>query len=545
MRSICPQPIQRRWVWLALCICVASFVVGLDNTALFFQDDEWLYMKIASEMYDRGELWVPYWIGERDYHKPPLSYWLMMLLFPLGDDRVALARLSVSLTTLVTAWLIYWSGKKLYGKDAGLTASLLALSTFGFIAFGRVGVMDMLLTCCMTATMAAFIKTRQDNSPFGACLFIFLLGFSTLVKGPIAPVIMGVCCGTLALLFRVWKPFLTRWTLLGMFAGAAAIALWPVALYLKGEFPAWYDFFIKAENLSKFSDSIAYPALPFISHLLRWLLPWTFLFLASIGLLLRREHFTFAFAAPVVWILSIIGVHLLPETRLPWYMFPAVPPAVLLLGAILTRHSQHLLVRCGYTITALLFGLVALLMLLPLKFFSLASLSSWLIAGVSLSFGVASYVLLRRNIIFAVASVSLAILLLMPVSAQLVDPRFPLPARQILAASDRPVFVARLQTGRLSQQHAVFSFYLNRQIAQAHSSKAIVANLNDGHQLIISETDWQQLKKEAMNSLPVNLQIKYSWNQWQENLPAETIRQAWDQGRIDLLQEPYHIIGRP
>ena len=137
MRSICPQPLQRRWVWLALCICVASFVVGLDNTNLFFQDDEWLYMKIASEMYDRGELWVPYWIGERDYHKPPLSYWLMMLLFPLGDDRVSLARLSVSLTSLLTAGLIYWIGKKLYGKDAGLIASLLALSSFGFIAFCR------------------------------------------------------------------------------------------------------------------------------------------------------------------------------------------------------------------------------------------------------------------------------------------------------------------------------------------------------------------------------------------------------------------------
>ena len=81
MSSKYQQPIQRRWIWLALCVCVASYVVGLDNTALFFQDDEWLYMKIASEMFDRGELWVPYWIGERDYHKPPLSYWLMMVLF--------------------------------------------------------------------------------------------------------------------------------------------------------------------------------------------------------------------------------------------------------------------------------------------------------------------------------------------------------------------------------------------------------------------------------------------------------------------------------
>ena len=52
--------------------------------------------------------------------------------------------------------------------------------------------------------MAAFIKARQDSSPAGAGLFLFLLGFSTLVKGPLAPVILGTCCGTLLLLFGGW-----------------------------------------------------------------------------------------------------------------------------------------------------------------------------------------------------------------------------------------------------------------------------------------------------------------------------------------------------
>ena len=184
-------------------------------------------------------------------------------------------------------------------------------------------------------------------------------------------------------------------------------------------------------------------------------------------------------------------------------------------------------------------------MLVPLKFFSPASLPFGLIIGVSLSFILACVYLARRNIIIAATAVSLAIILLLPVSARIVDPRFPDAARQILAATDRPVFVARLQTGRLSQQHAVFSYHLNRQIAQAHSVKPILERLQQGEQLIISDTDWLQLKKDAGAALPADAHIHYSWNQWREALPLGTIQQAWTEGELMLLQESYHIVSRP
>ena len=67
--------------FVVLLVALPLYFLGLGNIDLFFQDDEWLYVKIAAEMFDRGELWIPYWLGEPAYYKPPLAYWLAI---PMG-----------------------------------------------------------------------------------------------------------------------------------------------------------------------------------------------------------------------------------------------------------------------------------------------------------------------------------------------------------------------------------------------------------------------------------------------------------------------------
>ena len=59
--------------WWIVFFSLPLYLIGLEYTTLFFQEDEWLYMKIASEMYARSEWWITYWLGVPTYYKPPMA----------------------------------------------------------------------------------------------------------------------------------------------------------------------------------------------------------------------------------------------------------------------------------------------------------------------------------------------------------------------------------------------------------------------------------------------------------------------------------------
>ena len=528
--------------WWIVFFSVPLYLVGLEYTTLFFQADEWLYIKIASEMYHRSELWITYWLGTATYYKPPMAYWGMMLFFPWGQDYLLWGRVSVAVTTLATLLLSYLLARDLLGEKEACAGIALLSCSYGFLAFGRVGVMDMTLLFWLTISLLCFIRARDRQSLVYATLFYLSLGLSTLVKGPIAPLISVIVATTVLLLYGGWRVFLRPTGIPGLLAGITISLSWPIALYFKGEFWTWYHQFIVVENFSKFSDRLGYPALPFISTLFKWALPWS-LFILTLPVFLAwqrcwRDRGVFTL---LLWGCTIIGVHLIPAVRLPWYTFLALPAFMLPAGAYITRLTRHWSIRWLSRLTASLFFLLALLVASLIRFSFVGLVPYLVIALAATSLLICAGLLFKLHIIPSCACLAVAILSLNFLSSCVVDPQFPSSARSILQISSRPLAVVRIETGRLSQEHAQFSFYLDRPITETRGLEKTTAFFLQGGDLILTDTDYQSWRQQVPMQ-PERRRIVHSWWQWRDAIPFELIVAAFRTGDMRLLQEPIHII---
>ena len=530
---------------ILLLVCVGTLLFLIDPAnSTFYSDDEWLYIGTAYEMFTRSELWITYWLGEPAYYKPPLTYWMMMPFFPFGQDPILQGRLAIGLMSLITALLTWWIGKRLYGERQGLLAGLLCATSLGFMTYGRVGMLDMPFTLWLTLAVACLIQAWQKKSGSWAGLFWAVAGASVLVKGPVSAAILFLLCFCVALLHKGWRfLFFSASAWLGMFAATLFTVAWPVALYFKGQFENWYQFFIIGENIGKFGDPSVYPAGQFLAYALQWQLPWTLLLLAALlALPFHRRVLTFPFMLPLLWTAAIMLIYLIPRVRLPWYLLPVVPAASLLTAALWSEYREKIGFKISLRLTGFLLLIPAAVLavlvwtapfnLLQRSFFLLASLS--LFAGFSFAW---------RN---KLAALSIAFALCVVMLAQgvdsLTDGRLPQNIARELRNNAAPAVAARIETGRLSQQLWFFSYHLGRKIEEARGSSAINQFLTEKSGLaFISDTDLEALKKDRPDR-GAALQILHSWNSWKEVIPPEDLEAALLQGKIELLRESVHVI---
>ena len=529
---------------LLVCVAVALYLFDPANS-VFYADDEWLYIGTAYEMFVRGELWVTYWLGEPAYYKPPLAYWMMMPFFPFGADPILQGRLAIGTMSLATGLLTWWIGKTLYGKRQGLVAGLLAVTSLGFLTYGRVGMLDMPFTLWLTLAVACLVQSWQKKSAAWAGLFWAVAGLSVLVKGPVSAAILFLLCFGIALCCRGWRfLFFSSPALLGMLAAVLFTLSWPIALSLKGQLDSWYQFFILRENLGKFGDPSVYPVGRFLAYALQWQFPWTLLLLAALSLLpFHRRVLSFPYALPLLWAAAIMLIYLIPRVRLPWYLLPVAPAASLLTAAIWTEYGERLRCKLAMRLTGglLLIPAVILTILVFTAPFDLTQRSFIGLAAVCLfcGFGFAW----RHRLIPLTIAFALFVVLLAQGVDRLTDGRLPSHVAAELRHAGAPVVVGRIETGRLSQQLWFFSYHLRQKVIEARSAPRIEQALTEKKALVIlSDTDLRALK-QRLDGRAAPLQTLHSWSYWQENIPPEALRAALLEGKLDRLMEKVHVIS--
>lgn len=529
---------QQKWHFpLLMCASALLMLTWLTDTRVYYHDDEWLYMKIAEEMFDKAEFWIPLWLGEPAYYKPPMTYWMMMLFFPFGEDRLLLARLSIGLSSIATVGFLYLLGRSLYrSSEAGFLAGMLALTSLGFIAFGKIGMMEMPMALFMTAALYCFCQSWQNRSGPWAGLFLAVTGASALVKGPITVLILGGAAFILLLLYGRWRPFFTRPALGGGLIGLFFVFLWPLALYFKGEFTRWFSFFIIGENFGKFADALQYPIGPFLLYIPQWCLPWTFLMLAGCcWLIAHPRSLNFSLSLPLVWALVTIAIHLLPDVKLAWYMFLVVPPAMLLVAGIATQVKNSRIWRFGQLATIFLLLLLASVLSIPAFYLALQAAGPWLIAA-ALFFLVSAW-LLRKNQM-PLATISCLIALVCSIGAGIQLSPAHLPSEVAVRAAKQTAEVAVMR-----KQVYLYSYAFNKKVRQIVSPDQAIEVLERKGLVIIGQQDWDKLPiahygtAEKLALIPV-------YKQWKEELPADLIWQALKNGDLKVLQEQVYIMTR-
>ena len=230
---------------------------GLGQRSLI-HPDEGRYAEIPREMLATGDWLTPRLNAIKYFEKPPLQYWATATGFAAFGLSEWSARLWPALTGFLTALLVAFTGRRLFGRDAGIAAGVITLGNIYFFAMGQVITLDMGLTFFMTAMLCA---TLIAQSGMGSRRRWMLLAWASaalamLSKGLIALALPGAALVLFTLVARdpaIWRRLEIGWGLVVFLLIAAPWFI--VVSIVNPEFP---EFFFLHEHFARFTGDTFY-----------------------------------------------------------------------------------------------------------------------------------------------------------------------------------------------------------------------------------------------------------------------------------------------
>ncbi len=302
--------------------------------------DEGRYAEIPREMLERGDLITPTLNYVKYFEKPPLLYWLNAASIKLFGQTEFAARLPSALCGLLTVLVTYIIARKLYERRTALLSALILGTSAGFVLQSRIILTDMLLTCCLTAAMGAFIIAAQREGRRSSALpwFLFYLScaLAVLAKGLIGIVFPGGIIFFYLLLGRRWRLLRDMRLASGLLLFLAVAAPWFVAVSLRN--PEFARFFFIHEHFERFTSTVHGRYQPFwffVPVLAGTMLPWSFFIPGALGRAWRDRHHDENRVGLylLTWAMLIFLFFSKSSSKLVPYILPIFPPLAILVAS--------------------------------------------------------------------------------------------------------------------------------------------------------------------------------------------------------------------
>ena len=338
--------------------------------------DESRFAQASRQMLQSGDYVTIRFQDELRAKKPAGIYWLQSASAALlGDADIASYRFVNLLALLVSIFMLYHIGLRLYEPATALAASAAFAAGFLVLAEAHLAKTDTVLMLLVMVQQWALMRVylnRDKTTAKPSAHWIFFwtaLAAGILVKGPIAP---AVAILTIAVLI-VWHRGAgwVRPLLLGRGFILMAVICLPWAIFVTiATNGAFLDIAVTGDFLAKVqSGQESHGAPPFTYLALFGVLLWPASLLLPSALLhikamLAQDSTRFLLA----WLVPFwVMIELIP-TKLPHYPLPVVPAAVLLLlwsvdrVVTLSPLRQKFYLAGQYVFLALGVGLVAAVM---------------------------------------------------------------------------------------------------------------------------------------------------------------------------------------
>ncbi len=378
-------------IWLLFAIItIAVYFFGLSIPLL--GPDEARYAQVAREMYERSDFVTPTLGGFNWFEKPVLLYWLQIFSYKLFGVSEFAARFGSAIFGLGTILSLYILGKIVSSEETkdkfANWLALIAASTIGLIAFSRGASFDIILTFPITASLTAFFIFDQSEKKSGFTFyfllftFYFFIGVALLAKGLVGIVFPFAIIAFYFLLSRRLPSKVFIFSLFwGTIVSILVASVWYLPMYWAHGWTFVDEFFIQHHFQRFTSNKYKHPQ-PF--YFFFWVLPlmtipWLPFFLASIWDFFKRfsqkrnasvplavlsasraqtncskderdahptaagtaalqvsRLSTFAFA----WLLVPLVFFSFSGSKLPGYILPALPAALVLTAQCIWRFVQ-------------------------------------------------------------------------------------------------------------------------------------------------------------------------------------------------------------
>jgi 4-amino-4-deoxy-L-arabinose transferase-like glycosyltransferase len=304
------------------------------------------------------------------FEKPALQYWATAAAYTLFGEHAWTARLWSVLTGFLGVFMVYFTGRRLFGKPAGWYAALVLGSSLLWVLMAHVNTLDMGVSFFLSASVCAFLLAQQDSADArtrGRWMLAawVAVALAVLSKGLIGLVLPGTALILYVLIERDWR-------LAGRLHLAAGTALllaltlpWFVAVSRAN--PEFFHFFFIHEHFERFLTKQAgryQPPWYFIPVLLAGMLPWTLTLFDALARAWKREpHQRFqAQRFLLLWSAVVFLFFSASDSKLVSYILPIFPALALLIGVRLTQLGARAL--AWQALPAALSG-IAVLALLP------------------------------------------------------------------------------------------------------------------------------------------------------------------------------------
>ena len=299
---------------IALAIVIASVLLSPWQRELYV-GDETKYSQVVREM-RAGSFFLPTLEGSPFTHKPPVHFWIIdALTYPFGVYSIW----PFVLPSLIAFAALLWLMHKMEGPVAAFVCGT-ALMVWGSAQTAR---MDVSFTALLV--LAAWMVQRSFDGERTLIWAGVATGIAILVKGPMAPVIIG-CLFAFEAIRRRRVPH-DRWAL-AILAVIVIPLLWFVPALLIGGEEFWREVFFK-QTVGRAVGSWVHRSPPWF-YLMRapmTLAPW--FFLAVVAFIKRSDERSRFY---VSWILAVLVPYSLLSSKLDVYMLAMIPPVALLIG---------------------------------------------------------------------------------------------------------------------------------------------------------------------------------------------------------------------
>ena len=331
-------------VALLACLALAAFVtLPFLGARDLWAPDEPRYAQVAQEMLRDGHWWYPH-VNSRPYpDKPPLYFWLAAAAGSLqGRVSEAAARLPSALAQLLLVGLTFQLGRRLFGTTGATVAAAVLATTWLAAWMSRRACLDVLLTLCATAAIAAILKAgdaaregRRGRLMAWAAAAGVAVGLGFMTKGPV--VLLAVAAAGLPLLVvraaRTGRPRGTVAIGLGAAALAAVLVLagWLVPAHEIGGYDPLSV--TREQVLDRATEGRHHEQPPwyFLRSVPPDFLPWTLLAIPAVAWAWRRRAHA-PEAMLLGWTFLPIAAHSIIVEKRNIYVLPIAPAVALLVG---------------------------------------------------------------------------------------------------------------------------------------------------------------------------------------------------------------------
>ncbi|WP_321340862.1 glycosyltransferase family 39 protein [Breoghania sp.] len=373
-----PNPTQPRWLRvcghsglaqiLLLLLALAVFVPGFWTVPPLDRDEP-RFAQASKQMLETNDYVDIRFQAEPRYKKPVGIYWLQAAAAKAtgydADAPIWLYRLPSIVGAILAVLLTFWVARAFTGPPQAFLAGIFVALAIVVGVEARLAKTDAMLLAMILVSQGALARMwlhERAKQPLPLVLtFWIAMGLGVLIKGPVAPMIVGLTVIALSLMTWRWRWIRSLRPLWGLGILIVLAAPWFISIGLatKGAFfqeALGKDLFAK---LGQGQESHGAPPLTHLAAMFGTFWPMPAFLVASLAAIIRyRKSALVKFCA--AWVIPNWIVFEVVATKLPHYTMPLLPGLAILTAFGLAATSETLPRRWLRWLAAFLFALVPL-----------------------------------------------------------------------------------------------------------------------------------------------------------------------------------------